>query len=72
MKLGVREGHGTLYWKDGSYYAGQWVGDIKDGEGTLFYASGDIYSGHWGKEKKTGEGKYMYSKGVCTVNCTAF
>jgi len=63
MNHGVREGHGTLYWKDGSYYSGVWREDKKEGEGTLFYSNGDIYTGHWTAEKKDGEGKYMYSKG---------
>ena len=30
MKEGLREGHGALYWKDGSYYNGEWVGDMKE------------------------------------------
>jgi len=63
MVYGQREGYGILYWKDGSYYSGQWSGDMKEGEGTLFYSNGDIYTGHWKQEKKAGEGKYMYSKG---------
>jgi len=63
MAYGEREGHGSLYWTDGSYYSGTWSDNVKNGEGTLFYANGDIYTGIWGNEKKSGEGKYVYSSG---------
>jgi len=63
MVYGIREGHGTLYWKDGSVYAGEWKQDMKEGEGTLFYSNGDVYTGTWLADKKAGDGKYMYKNG---------
>ena len=38
MVYGVMQGYGTLFWKDGSYYSGQFVNNLKSGEGTLFYS----------------------------------
>eukprot|EP00092_Neocalanus_flemingeri_P017404 GFUD01018826.1.p1 GENE.GFUD01018826.1~~GFUD01018826.1.p1 ORF type:complete len:479 (-),score=119.91 GFUD01018826.1:155-1591(-) len=63
MVYGVMQGYGTLFWKDGSYYSGQFLDNSKAGEGTLFYSNGDIFTGSWVDEKKTGQGKYMFSKG---------
>jgi len=63
MVQGVMEGHGNLFWLDGSLYSGQFVNNSKQGEGTLFYSNGDIFAGHWNQEKKTGEGRYMFAKG---------
>jgi len=63
MLYGVMQGYGTLFWKDGSYYSGQFVNNSKSGEGTLFYSNGDIFTGLWADEAKAGQGKYMFSKG---------
>merc|ERR1712142_1128852 len=63
MVFGVMQGYGTLFWKDGSHYSGQFVNNSKSGEGTLFYANGDIFTGQWADEAKAGQGKYMFSKG---------
>merc|ERR1711936_1564364 len=62
MVKGVMQGHGTLWWGDGSYYTGQFENNMKNNNGTIFYANGDIYSGGWSEEKKSGErGMYMYN-----------
>jgi len=63
MVYGVMQGYGNLFWKDGSYYSGQFVNNSKSGEGTLFYSNGDIFTGQWTDESKSGQGKYMFSKG---------
>jgi len=64
MVKGVMQGHGTLWWGDGSYYTGQFENNMKNNNGTIFYANGDIYSGGWSEEKKSGEsGMYMYNGG---------
>eukprot|EP00088_Acartia_fossae_P039814 TRINITY_DN41433_c0_g1_i1.p1 TRINITY_DN41433_c0_g1~~TRINITY_DN41433_c0_g1_i1.p1 ORF type:complete len:260 (+),score=73.27 TRINITY_DN41433_c0_g1_i1:1-780(+) len=63
MTKGKREGHGSLYWKDGSHYSGEWREDKKEGEGSMFYANGDVYEGQWRDEKKHGEGTYHYKSG---------
>ena len=71
MDNGRKEGHGTLWWKDGSYYSGMFKNDRKgfsttegaEGTlpGTLFYSNGDIYTGEWREDKKSGGGEYLYS-----------
>jgi len=63
MAVGVMEGYGNLFWKDGSHYSGQFTNNSKNGEGTLFYSNGDIFSGHWTEERKDGEGRYLYKQG---------
>jgi len=63
MVYGVMQGYGNLFWKDGSYYSGQFMNNSKSGEGTMFYANGDIFTGNWADEGKSGQGKYMFSKG---------
>ena len=67
MVKGVMQGHGTLWWGDGSYYTGQFENNMKNNNGTIFYANGDIYSGGWSEEKKSVEsGMYMYNGGKKT------
>jgi len=63
MSVGVMEGYGNLFWKDGSHYSGQFSNNSKSGEGTLFYSNGDIFSGHWTEERKEGDGRYIYKQG---------
>jgi len=64
MASGVMEGYGTLWWKDGSYYTGQFHNNMKDQFGAIFYANGDIFSGSWSEEKKhTSSGMYMFGQG---------
>ena len=64
MASGVMEGHGTLWWQDGSYYTGQFHNNMKDQFGAIFYANGDIFSGSWSEEKKnTPSGMYMFGQG---------
>ena len=69
MSKGKKDGHGYLYWKDGSYYAGEWKEDKKDGEGTMFYSNGDVFAGHWKEERKEGQGEYIYSSGTFKNLC---
>ena len=65
MVSGVMEGQGTLWWKDGSYYTGQFHNNMKDQFGAIFYANGDIFSGEWSEEKKnTPTGMYMFGQGL--------
>jgi len=64
MASGLMEGHGTLWWKDGSYYTGQFHNNMKDQFGAIFYANGDIFSGSWSEEKKnTSSGMYLFGQG---------
>ena len=65
MASGLMEGHGTLWWKDGSYYTGQFHNNMKDQFGAIFYANGDIFSGSWSEEKKnTSSGMYLFGQGL--------
>jgi len=68
MALGVMEGYGNLFWKDGSHYSGQFSNNTKNGEGTLFYSNGDVFSGHWMEERKEGDGEYHYMPGGSLKN----
>jgi antitoxin component YwqK of YwqJK toxin-antitoxin module len=44
----MRNGHGTLYFKDGGHYEGEWKDDKMHGFGKLYYENGSIaYEGHW-------------------------
>ena len=63
MVSGVFEGHGTMWWQDGSRYTGNFVNNTKSGDGAMFYANGDIYTGQWSNERKEAEGMYMYAVG---------
>jgi len=64
MARGVMEGHGTLWWQDGSHYTGEFHNNMKNNNGTIFYSNGDIYSGGWEDEKKNDKsGKYMFGQG---------
>ena len=64
MVRGVMQGHGTLWWQDGSHYTGEFVNNMKNNNGTIFYSNGDIYSGGWNDEKKNDRsGKYMFGQG---------
>lgn len=63
MVNGVFEGHGSMWWQDGSRYTGNFVNNTKSGDGAMFYANGDIYTGHWSDERKEADGMYMYAVG---------
>ena len=63
MVDGVFEGHGSMWWQDGSRYTGNFVNNTKSGDGAMFYANGDIYTGQWSNERKEADGMYMYAVG---------
>lgn len=42
---GLRDGHGTQRYVDGSVYTGSWFRDRRHGQGTLTHANGDKYTG---------------------------
>jgi hypothetical protein len=49
-KAGVRCGHGTFFYADGSQYTGLWKDNMKDGEGTFLGTNGSIYRGMFLKD----------------------
>ena len=61
---GKREGQGTLKYKDGSVYAGQWKADDKHGRGRMSAADGTWFDGQWVHGKQEGEGQSKGSNGA--------
>jgi hypothetical protein len=54
-------GKASFFWKDGSWYTGDFVNGIKQGYGTMSYADGDVwnrksYVGQWSRDKESGFG----------------
>ena len=44
-------GQGTLKWKDGKHYKGEFVKDKREGRGVFTWKDGRIYDGEWKKGK---------------------
>ena len=63
MAAGLFQGHGSMWWTDGSRYTGTFRNNTKSGDGAMFYSNGDIYTGHWSAERKDSAGMYMYAVG---------
>ena len=57
------QGYGTLQYRNGERYEGQWKDDTAHGKGTLTYAGGDKYIGEWAEGKKHGVGELHYVNG---------
>ena len=63
-KNGKRCGYGTLEWKDGSKYVGDWDRDENwTGKGKYYLANGDRYEGDFANNAITGYGIYYMSDG---------
>ncbi len=58
-----KHGQGTLAWKNGDLYTGDWVRDKREGTGTMKCSDGSCYIGGWKKNKKNGKGKMQYADG---------
>lgn len=58
-----RTGQGTMYYSDGSVYAGEWKNDMRNGQGTLTWADGNQYEGDFVENEITGYGVYTQSNG---------
>jgi hypothetical protein len=44
----MRNGTGKFFYKEGSYYDGEWLNNKMHGKGMLYYASGKLaYDGEW-------------------------
>ena len=41
------DGDGTMTYKDGSKYVGEWEGAHRHGQGTHTWADGTVYKGQW-------------------------
>ncbi len=52
----TKSGHvGTITWKNGASYRGQWMNGKKEGEGEMRRHDGIIFKGKWTNDKPTGE-----------------
>ncbi|KAI8615899.1 hypothetical protein BC830DRAFT_1063912 [Chytriomyces sp. MP71] len=58
-----REGKGTYFYEDGSWYEGMWANDQKDGWGRMNYIDGAVYEGEWHKEMRHGQGILLSPSG---------
>ena len=57
MLNNMRHGKGRFYYKEGSYYDGQWYNNKMHGQGTLYYPNGSIaYEGEWKQDEFDGKG----------------
>ena len=53
-----RSGQGSITWKNGDSYEGEFVSDKLSGNGVYTFQSGDVYEGEFVDGKKHGKGKY--------------
>lgn len=52
-----RQGHGTMKYKNGETYVGNWMNDMRhtvDSPASLTNAIGVVYTGMWKEDKKVG------------------
>ena len=63
VKNGKKHGQGTLSFKNGDNYVGQWHEDKKHGQGTYIYADGEKYVGQWENGNMHGEGTSFFTSG---------
>ena len=58
---GKREGRGTMRFKTGEVYAGEWVGGQPEGEGSFSYINKNKYVGQWRAGRQHGRGTLTYA-----------
>jgi len=63
LKNDLRDGKGTMVWKDGDRYEGDWKNGKFEGRGTYFYNNGDKYVGEFKNDICEGKGIYYYQSG---------
>jgi hypothetical protein len=63
VKNGKKHGQGTLYFKNGDKYIGEWREDKKHGQGTYIYADAEKYVGQWKDGRMHGKGTYFFKSG---------
>lgn len=56
VRDGKRHGYGTMVYRDGSRYTGNWVEGKRHGLGIMVYNDGSIYGGDWIDDKRHGKG----------------
>ena len=63
VKKIMRSGKGTMKYKNGDFYDGNWMDDRKNGKGIMRYANGDVYEGEWFVDVIFGKGLMRYNNG---------
>ena len=43
----MASGYGTMTYKDGEVYRGEWQLDKRHGKGVCYYPNSAFYTGHW-------------------------
>ena len=61
--LGYPAGPGTLIYKNGDNYCGQWENGAPHGIGKVFYKNGDVYHGYFVSGNMFGKGRYTFVNG---------
>lgn len=57
MLNGMRDGKGKFFYKEGSYYDGEWLKNKMHGYGVLYYPNGMVaYEGEWKEDEFDGKG----------------
>lgn len=64
LKNGMKEGHGTATYVDGSKYVGEFKNNLRSGHGVWTNARGDRYDGQWADDKRNGVGTYIDANGA--------
>lgn len=59
----VPDGDGTLEFKNGSKYKGEFSLGEFDGSGKFLWADGSMYEGEYQKGKRYGEGRFIFESG---------
>ena len=66
MANGRASGRGTMVWRNGAKYVGNWANGARDGQGVQSYASDssvEKYDGSWQQNKWQGHGSLFYRDG---------
>ena len=61
LKNDLRDGKGTMVWKDGDRYEGDWKNGKFEGNGRLKTADGKILEGEFYNDEYVDENKYKYN-----------
>ncbi|MBQ7226600.1 MAG: AAA family ATPase [Clostridia bacterium] len=56
-------GKGTMVWKNGNRYTGDWVDGNRNGNGKMTWHDGDSYDGQWKDDLRHGKGTYIWGDG---------
>lgn len=57
------DGEGSMFYRNGSSYRGEFKNGMNHGKGTMLYHNGDIFTGEWKENDKEGFGKTIFQDG---------